>query len=124
MTKLTQWGIQLQLRTVAETPLFCRQADKLFNEAERRDLIWLLASNPLAGTEIPGTGGVRKLRFAMHGQGKRGGARIVYFHVDDGMPVYALLAYAKSAKTDMTVSERRQVAELAASIKGMRKEVK
>jgi len=122
LTKLTQWGINLQLRTVAETPLFCRQADKLFNEAERRKLISLLASNPFAGVEIPGTGGVRKLRFATQGQGKRGGARIIYFHVDDQMPVYALLAYAKSAKTDMTDSERQQVSKLATAIKAMRKE--
>ena len=120
MTKLTQWGIKLQLRTVAETPLFCRQADKLFNEAERRELISLLASDPLAGIEIPGTGGVRKLRFATQGQGKRGGARIIYFHVDDQMPVHALLAYAKSAKTDMTERERQQVLELATAIKAMR----
>lgn len=39
LTKLTQWGIKL--RTVAETPLFCRQADKLFNEAERQQVAQL-----------------------------------------------------------------------------------
>ena len=38
------------------------------------------------------------------------------------MPVYALLAYAKSAKTDLTEHERQQVAELATAIKAMRKE--
>ena len=40
------------------------------------------------------------------------------------MPVYALLAYAKSAKTDMTKLERQQVAQLASAIKAMRKEEK
>ena len=48
------------MRTVAETPTFTRQADRLFSEDERRELIDLLAENPLAGDEIPGTGGVRK----------------------------------------------------------------
>ena len=50
------------MRTVAETPTFSRQADKLFNEGERRELIDYLAEHPLAGSEIPGTGGVRILQ--------------------------------------------------------------
>ena len=50
------------MQTVAETPTFSRQADKLFSEEERRALIDFLAENPLAGDAIPGTGGVRKLR--------------------------------------------------------------
>ena len=42
------------MQTVAETPTFTRQADKLFSEGERRELIDYLADNPLAGDEIPG----------------------------------------------------------------------
>ena len=61
------------MQTVAETPTFFRQADKLFSEDEKRELIHFLAQNPLAGDEIPGTGGVRKLRFAALGRGQRGG---------------------------------------------------
>ena len=52
------------MQTVAETPTFSRQAAKLFSEDEKRELIDFLAEHPLAGDEIPGTGGVRKLRFA------------------------------------------------------------
>ena len=52
------------MRTVAETPTFSRQADRLFDEDERRELIDFLAENPLAGGLIPGAGGVRKPRFA------------------------------------------------------------
>ena len=55
-------------RPFAETPLFTRQADKLFSEAEKRDLIDYLAENPLAGDEIPGTGGVRMVRFGTREQ--------------------------------------------------------
>lgn len=43
------------MQTVAETPLFSRQAAKLFSEEEKRDLIDYLAENPMAGDEIPGT---------------------------------------------------------------------
>ncbi|MCY3810278.1 MAG: addiction module toxin RelE [Gammaproteobacteria bacterium] len=105
------------MRTVAETPTLTRQADSLFTEDERRELIDLLAGNPLAGDVIPGTGGVRKLRFRASGTGKRGGGRVVYYYLDDRTPVYALLAYAKAAGTDLTPTERRTVARLAASIK-------
>ncbi len=45
------------MQSVAETPIFTRQADRLFNEDEKRALIDFLALNPLAGDEIPGTGG-------------------------------------------------------------------
>ena len=119
---MPQWVIDRQMQTVAETPIFTRQADKLFTEEERRDLIDHLAEHPLAGDEIPGTGGVRKLRFAALGQGKRGGARVIYFYGGDDIPVYALLAYAKSARTDLNPAERRAVAGIVAAIKEARKE--
>ncbi len=67
------------MQTVAETPTFSRQADKLFSEDEKRELIDHLAENPLAGDQIPGTGGVRKMRFGALGRGKRGGVRVIYF---------------------------------------------
>ena len=110
------------MQTVAETPTFTRQADKLFSEDERRAVIDYLAENPMVGDEIPGTGGVRKLRFAALGRGKRGGARVIYFYGGESMPLYALLAYAKSAKTDVTPAERRAVAALAAAIRAAGKE--
>ena len=77
---------------VAETPLFTRQTEKLFSDDEKRELIDFPAANPLAGDEIPGTGGVRKVRFAASGHGKRGGARVIYYYLDESMPIYALLA--------------------------------
>ena len=110
------------MQTVAETPTFSRQADKLFSTDERRELIDFLAAHPLAGDEIPGTGGVRKLSFAAAGRGKRGGARVIYYFLDATMPIYALLAYAKAAKTDLTPDERRAVSALATALKAARKE--
>ena len=80
------------MQTVAETPTFTRQASKIFTEDEKRKLIDFLAANPLAGDVIPGTGGVRKLRFGSAGSGKRGGARVVYYYLGEDSPLYALLA--------------------------------
>ena len=45
----------------------------------------------------------------------------IYCYLDEAMPVYALLAYAKTAKTDMTPDERRTVSKLAAALKAARK---
>jgi len=81
-----------------------------------------LAANPAAGDEIPGTGGVRKIRFAASGRGKRGGARVIYYYLDETIPIYALLVYAKNVKTDMTPDEKRVVAALATELKKAWKE--
>ncbi|GEK69379.1 hypothetical protein PDE01_28990 [Paracoccus denitrificans] len=112
------------MQTVVETPIFTRQTEKLFDEDEKRELIDFLAENPMAGDEIPGTGGVRKLRFAASGRGKRGGARVIYYYLDESMPLYALLAYAKNARSDMTPDEKRTVAALATALKAAWKERK
>ena len=110
------------MQTVAETPTFTRQAAKLFTEDETRGLINFLAENPLAGDLIRGTGGVRKLRFATSGQSKRGGSRVIYYYLNETMPIYLLLAYGKAAKADMTADEKRRVSTLAATLKATRKE--
>ena len=105
------------MQSVAETPIFTRQADKLFDEAEKKALIDYLAMHPLSGDEIPGTGGVRKLRYAASGRGKRGGARVIYYFLDETIPLYALLVYAKNTQTDMTPDEKRAVSALAEALK-------
>ncbi|TIO70151.1 type II toxin-antitoxin system RelE/ParE family toxin [Mesorhizobium sp.] len=105
------------MQAVAETPLFIKQAAELFTEEERTELIDFLAANPQAGDEIPGAGGVRKLRFAAKGKGKRGGARVIYYWYSDEAPIYALLAYGKNQKTDLEPDEAKAVAAFAKAIK-------
>ena len=107
--------------TVAETPTFTRQCAKIFSDEEKSELIEYLAKNPLAGDEIPGTGGVRKIRFAASGRGKRGGARIIYYYLDDEFPLCALLEYTKNARTDMTPEEKKQVTAFVELLKAARR---
>jgi mRNA-degrading endonuclease RelE of RelBE toxin-antitoxin system len=109
-------GLSTDMQSVAETPIFTRQAEKLFDETEKMELISFLSIHPLAGDIIPGTGGVRKLRFAASGRGKRGGARIIYYCLDDNIPIYALLAYPKNAKVDLTPDEKRGVTAFVKAI--------
>ncbi|WP_044434965.1 type II toxin-antitoxin system RelE/ParE family toxin [Skermanella aerolata] len=104
--------------TVVETSVFTRRADKILGEEGRKAVIDFLANNPLAGDEIPETGGVRKVRISARGKGKSGGARVIYYYLDDDMPLFALLIYGKDEQDDMTAEQKKIVSKLAASIKG------
>lgn len=103
--------------TVAETQAFVRSAEKIWSEDERAELVDFVAHNPEAGEVIPDTGGVRKLRWACLGSGKRGGARVVYFYYRPDYPLYLLLTYAKAQATDLSADEKKVVAAFAATIK-------
>lgn len=105
------------LVTVVELSTFDAAASRLWSEAERAALVDHVARNPLAGDLMVGTGGIRKLRWAMRGRGKRGGARVVYFYHDPGMPIFLLTVYAKNERADLTSQDRRRLALLVAGIK-------
>jgi len=62
-----------------ETPTFTKTITGLLTDDEYRLLQNELAQNPEEGDLIPGGGGVRKIRFAAQGKGKRGGARLIYY---------------------------------------------
>ena len=98
--------------TVIETPEFQVAAQKLILCEDLMRLIEYLAYNPGAGDIIPGTGGVRKLRWALEGRGKRGGARVIYFFHDADMPLFALTAYAKNERSDLTQADRNDFKQL------------
>ena len=100
--------------TVVETPEFLSSTRKLMSEEERAVLVDYLAYNPAAGDLMVGTGGVRKLRWGLEGRGKRGGARVVYFHHDAGMPLFALTAYAKNERADLSGQDRNHFKRLTA----------
>ena len=70
--------MKTRLITVVETTMFLRQADKIWSDEERAALVDHMARNPEGGDVIPGTGGVRKIRWGRAGSGKRGGARVIY----------------------------------------------
>ncbi|MBI3664704.1 MAG: type II toxin-antitoxin system RelE/ParE family toxin [Acidobacteria bacterium] len=92
--------------TVVETPAFLRAADPVLDEEERADLVGFVATNPAVGDVIPQTGGVRKLRWATKGKGKRGGVRVIYYFHKETIPVFLLDIYAKNVKENLTKAER------------------
>lgn len=97
-----------------ETPVFTRLITELLPDDSYRLLQEDLAKNPQAGDLIPGGGGIRKLRFALPGGGKRGGARLIYYWQTSKHKTYMLLAYAKTKKENL---EPEQVAILKGLVK-------
>ena len=75
----------------------------------------MLLKNPKAGAVIEGSGGVRKLRFAIPGKGKSGGARVIYIDIVVDEVIYMLYAYPKSTKDNLTkaeVADFKKIADL------------
>lgn len=107
--------------TVVETSAFARRAEKLLTAQEHEDLIFYLALHPDAGDEIPGAGGVRKVRFAARGKGKSGGVRAIYYFFDVENPLYAILLYGKNEQANLSAEQKREVSALAATIKAAAK---
>ncbi len=102
--------------TVVETPEFLAATRKLMNEDERARLVDFLANNPVAGDLIPGTGGVRKLRWRLEGRGKRGGARVIYFFHDADIPLFIFGAYAKNTQKDLSAAVKNELKKVTKSI--------
>jgi len=109
------------LPTVVETSVFARKAEKLFTADEHEELIAYLSIYHSAGDEIPGTGGVRKIRFAAQGRGKSGGVRIIYYFYDDETPLHAIFLFAKNEQVDLTPQQKKEAAAYAGVIKAQAK---
>ena len=92
--------------TVVETGEFLKQTKPLMSDAQRSELVAFVGSNPEVGEIIPDTGGVRKMRWALEGKGKRGGARVIYYFHNKHLPLFLLSAYAKNRKANLTRAER------------------
>ncbi len=103
--------------TFYETKAFLRDAKKTIGDEERAKLKQFLAFDPEAGVVIPGSSGVRKLRWVRPGIGKRGGARVIYYYYRDDVPLYLFSVYAKNEKDDLSQSELKELKKRAEVIK-------
>jgi hypothetical protein len=97
--------------TVVETPLFQRLADGYWTEEERSSFVSFIAANPEAGEVVPGSGGVRKVRWSRAGSGKRGGVRVIYFNRLSAGEIWLLVLYAKSKAENIPAHILRQIKE-------------
>jgi hypothetical protein len=100
------------MQTVVETPSYLSDAEKLFSAAERAAIVDRLATDPKCGVVVPGSGGIRKVRFGFGTRGKSGGARIIYLYTGEGLPVFVLAAFAKNEKADLSPAERNALGRM------------
>ena len=95
-----------------ETAAFIARAKSRMTRDEVEALIRHLAENPDSGDVMEGTGGVRKVRFAVGGRGKSSGVRVVYYYHGAHIPLFLLTVFAKNEKSNLTMAERNMVAKL------------
>jgi hypothetical protein len=99
---------------IVETSVFTKQIRSLLKDDEYKELQERLVINPLAGAVIRGSGGLRKVRWAVEGRGKSGGIRVIYYYVAPDDQIFMLAAYSKGTKEDLT---DREVAALRKLVK-------
>ena len=88
-----------------ETPVFTSRLRGLVDEDQYRAVQLALLLRPEQGPLIPGSGGLRKLRWAARGRGKRGGLRLIYYWAPQEQAFYMLYVYAKSEQSDVTPAQ-------------------
>ncbi|NUM78259.1 type II toxin-antitoxin system RelE/ParE family toxin [candidate division KSB1 bacterium] len=98
--------------TLVELPEYLRDADRLLDEDSQVEVKNFLARNPTAGAIMPGTNGVRKLRWARKGSGKRGGVRVIYYFYNETLPLFLLNIFGKNEKANLSKAERNDLAKL------------
>ncbi|MGB3424964.1 MAG: toxin [Castellaniella sp.] len=97
-----------------ELPAFQRHRERYLDDSAFRSLQSILLQQPYAGDVIPGTGGLRKIRFldARRGKGKRGGLRVIYYPWTAGRQCWLFTVYDKDEMNDLSAQEREFLATL------------
>lgn len=94
-----------------ETKLFSRLVAQYLTDDEYTQLQHTLIKDPEAGDLIPGSGGIRKLRWGVAGRGKRGGIRVIYYARTRQGQMWMLTLYAKNVKENISANVLRQIKE-------------
>ena len=101
------------IKTFIQTDEFVKNWENLgFNDEDLRKLELQLLQNPQSGTVIRGTGGLRKMRFAFPGRGKRGSVRVCYVDFVLYESIYLITVYSKNEKDNLTRAERNNIRKM------------
>ncbi len=92
-----------------ESTIFEKYRNEYLSDDEFRLFQAELMSNPKQGDVIQGTGGLRKIRVASKGKGKRGGSRVIYYFLDEKRRFYLLTIYGKNEMSDLTADQKKQL---------------
>ena len=102
----------MTLPEIVETSVFTRRLARLLSPEAYRLLQLFLALHPEAGALIPGSGGLRKLRWSGKSKGKRGGTRLIYYWEPSQGRIYLLFIFAKNERLDLTPYQLRRLREI------------
>jgi mRNA-degrading endonuclease RelE of RelBE toxin-antitoxin system len=97
---------------IVETRAFTARIGDLLSDEQYRGLQVHLASRPSVGDIIPGTGGLRKVRWAGKGRGKRGGCRVIYFWDVASSRLLMLFAFSKNERVDLTAAQKKALRQI------------
>ena len=92
-----------------ESLAFSRKVYEVLSEDELIALEYRLVLAPDSGDLIPGAGGLRKIRVASGGKGKRGGSRVIYYWYVNPEKIQFCRIYEKSSQADLTKTELRNI---------------
>ena len=93
--------------TLIESSSFVKDSEPLWSQETRNQFLLFLSQNPNAGMVIPGSGGLRKLRWSLRDSGKRSGVRVIYFNRLDRGEIWLLAIYAKGDRETITSDQLR-----------------
>ena len=97
---------------IIETSIFTRRIQTILADDEYRLLQAYLIRKPDGGKIIPGSGGLRKLRWSAGGHGKRGGIRVIYYWFVPQEIILFLFAYPKNEQDDLTPEQLKQLKKI------------
>lgn len=100
---------------IIETTIFTRRLKSLLKDEDYRELQNELIAGPDVGKVIRGSGGIRKLRWAGSGRGKRGGVRVIYYWIRKEEIVLMLLIYPKKEQDDLTPEQLKTLKNIVES---------
>ena len=99
------------MRTVIETPTYLKSIEGIWTPDEASSFVAFIADNPEVGDVVPGTSGLRKVRWSASGRGKRGGARVIYLLRSAEGNVVLLIAYTKAKFDNLPADFLRRLRE-------------
>jgi mRNA-degrading endonuclease RelE of RelBE toxin-antitoxin system len=108
LTDIRQWRTIFHVVFI-ETPTFTKSILKLLDDESYSALQLHLAGHPDSGDIIRGSGGIRKIRWAGCGRGKRGGLRIIYYWWTAKDRISMLLVYPKNEQDDLSADQVKQL---------------
>ena len=105
-------------RTFIEVPLFTKRWKEIgLSDEDLLALQIMLLKNPESGPVMEGTGGIRKVRFALENRGKSGSVRVCYTDFAEYEVTYLITAFTKNEQTNLSDEEKNVLKKLVKALK-------